>query len=146
VIKEPERRAASTITTPTERPEISRLRRGKSRARLPGERHFRNTGAVGQNLLQQVAVFGRIDVLMPAGQHRNGSARKTCAVRGGIDPARQARHDAEPGCAQIARERLREFNAGGGRIARADDGDQRPRQDVELAAHRQRRRRIVDHL
>ena len=33
VISEPERRAASTTTTPSERPEISRLRRGKSRAR-----------------------------------------------------------------------------------------------------------------
>ena len=33
VISEPERFAASTMTTPTERPEISRLRRGKSRAR-----------------------------------------------------------------------------------------------------------------
>jgi hypothetical protein len=33
VINEPERRAASTITTPAGRPDIRRLRRGKSRAR-----------------------------------------------------------------------------------------------------------------
>ena len=33
VISDPERRAASTTTTPSEVPEISRLRRGKSRAR-----------------------------------------------------------------------------------------------------------------
>ena len=33
VIREPERRAASTTTTPSASPEISRLRRGKSRAR-----------------------------------------------------------------------------------------------------------------
>ena len=33
VISDPERRAASTTTTPSERPEISRLRRGKSCAR-----------------------------------------------------------------------------------------------------------------
>jgi hypothetical protein len=33
VISEPERCAASTTTTPSEEPEIKRLRRGKSRAR-----------------------------------------------------------------------------------------------------------------
>jgi hypothetical protein len=33
VISEPERRAASTMTTPTDNPEINRLRRGKSRPR-----------------------------------------------------------------------------------------------------------------
>ena len=33
VLSDPERRAASTTTTPTDTPEISRLRRGKSRAR-----------------------------------------------------------------------------------------------------------------
>ena len=47
----------------------------------------------------------------------------------------------KPAVAEIARESLGEFDAGGGGIARADDGDQRPRQDVALAAHREQRRR-----
>ena len=67
-------------------------------------------------------------------------------MRGGVDAARQAGDDAEAGVAQIARQRLREFGAGGGGIARADDGDQWPRQNVALAAHGKQRRRIVDHL
>ena len=65
---------------------------------------------------------------------------------GGIDAARQPRDDAEAGVAQVARQPFGEFDAGRRGVARADDGDQRPRQHGELAAHRQQRRRIVDHL
>ena len=83
---------------------------------------------------------------MAAGQHRDGAGRKTGAMRGGIDAARQPRHRAETGRAEVARQPFGEFDAGGRGIARADDGDQRLRQNVELAAHRQQRRRVVDHL
>ena len=43
------------------------------------------------------------------------------------------------------RQPLGEFDAGGGCIARADNGDQRPRQNGELAAYSQQRWAIVDH-
>ena len=97
VISEPERRAASTMTTPTESPEISRLRRGKSRARGSQQRHFRDGGAFGEDRLQQIAVLGRIDAVVAAGQHRDGAGRQTRAVRGGVDAAREAGDDAETG-------------------------------------------------
>ncbi len=67
-------------------------------------------------------------------------------MRGGVDAAREARHDAETMLAQRAREPLGKFHAGGGRIARTDDRHQRPLEHGQLAAHRQERRRIVDHL
>ena len=112
-----------------------------ARARLPGERHFRDGGAFGEHRFQQIGVLGRIDALMAAGEHRDGAGREAGAMGGGIDAARQPRHDAEAGLAQVARQPLGEFDAGGRGIARADDGDQRLRQHGELAAHRQQRRR-----
>ena len=117
-----------------------------ARARFPGERHFRNASAFGEDRFQQIAVLGRIDAVMAAGQHRDGAGRKTGAVGGGIDAARQSRHGAETGVAQVARQPLGEFDAGRRGVARADNGDQRVRQYGELAAHRQQRRRVVDHL
>ena len=83
---------------------------------------------------------------MAAGQHRDGAGRKTGAMGGGVDAARQPRYGAKTGRAQIARQPLGEFDAGRGSVARADDGDQRPRQHGEFATHRQQRRRVVDHL
>ena len=41
--------------------------------------------------------------------------------------------------------RSRELDAGGRGVARADDGDQRPGQTPRVAAHRDQRRRVVDH-
>ena len=83
---------------------------------------------------------------MPAGQHGDGAGCKTGAMGGGIDAARQPRHRAETGLTQIARQALGEFDAGRRGVARADDGDQRLRQCGKFAAHRQQRRRVVDHL
>jgi hypothetical protein len=83
---------------------------------------------------------------MAAGQHRDGAGRQTGAMGGGVDAARQARYGAEACRAQVARQPLSEFDAGRRSVARADDGDQRPRQHGELAAHREQRRRVVDHL
>jgi hypothetical protein len=122
------------------------LRRGKSRARLPGDRHFRNGGAFGEDRLQEIAVLSRIDAVMAAGQHRDGAGRKACAMGGGVDAARQPRYGGEAGRAQVARQALDEFDSGRRGVARADDGDQRPHQHSQLAAHRQQRRAIVDHL
>ena len=67
-------------------------------------------------------------------------------MRGGVDAARQTRDDAEAGLAELARQRLRELRPGGGGVARTDDGDQRPGEHGAVAAHRNQRRRVVDHL
>jgi hypothetical protein len=134
------------MTTPSERPEINLLRRGKSRARLPGQGHFGDAGAFGDNAVQEIEVIGGINPFMTAGQHRDRAACKTGVVRRRVDAARQPRDDAEAGLAQRAREAFGEFHAGGRGVARADNGDQGPVQDRGLAAHRDERRRVVDHL
>ncbi len=90
-------------------------------------------------------MFGRIDAVVTARQHRDRAGLQTCAMRGRIDPARQARGDAEPGLAELAREPFGEFEPGRRRIARAHDGHHRHRQRGEVSAHREQRRRIVDH-
>ena len=90
-------------------------------------------------------MFGRIDAVLSAGEHRHGSVREAGAMGGGVDAARETGGDDEAGLAEIARQPLGELDAGGGGVARADDRDHRPRQRRALAAHRQQRRRIVDH-
>ena len=83
---------------------------------------------------------------MSAGQRRDGAGRHAGAVRGGIDAAREPGHGAESGLAEIARQPFGKFDAGSRRVARADNGDQRPRQHRALAAHGKQRRGVVDHL
>ena len=67
-------------------------------------------------------------------------------MRGGVDAASKAGCYRKTGFAEFARNLLREFQSGSRRIARADDRDHRLRQNGRLAAHRDQRRRIVDHL
>ena len=148
VISEPERRAASTTTTPSDRPEISRLRRGKSRARgsQPSgiSRHGRAARAAMR--FEQADMLGRIDAVVAAGEHRDRAGREARAMRGGIDAARQARDDARSRRSPRSRaSRSANFTPARRGIARADDGDQRPRQHGGVAAHREQRRRVVDH-
>jgi hypothetical protein len=86
----------------------------------------------------------RINPVMAAGQHRHGAARNAGAVRRLIDAARQARGNDKAGLAKIARQRAGEFEPGARRIARADDGNDRPHQDILRAAHAEQGRRIVE--
>ena len=66
-------------------------------------------------------MLGRIDPVVPAGQHRHGAAIDTGAMRRLIDAARQSRGDDKAGLAEIVRELGREFQADAGRIA-PDEG------------------------
>ena len=94
----PRRRATS--------PEISRLRRGKSRPRGSQPSGISETAAPPcEDRVEQVGVLGRIDVVVAAGQHRDGAGREARAMRGGVDAAREAGHDDEAGVAELARER-----------------------------------------
>ena len=147
VISEPERRAASTTTTPTRQSGDQPVAAGKvAGARLPAERHFGDRGAVGQDGVGEAGMFGRIDAIVAAGQHGDGAAAEARTMRGGVDAARQARDDGEAGVAEIARESLGETHAGGRGVARTDDGDHRPVERRRSAAHGEQRRRVVDHL
>ena len=116
-------------------------------ARLPAERHFRDRGAVASRICaEQVDMLGRIDAVVTAGEHRDGAGR-----RGWRDaPRRRCRARArrrwrKPASPSSRASWLGEFHAGGRGVARADDGDHRPISTSMLAAHREQRRRIVDH-
>ena len=68
------------------------------------------------------------------------------AMGGRVDAARQPRHRDETGLAEFARDLAGEFRAGRRSVARADD--RRPSacsRTSSIAAHRDQRRRIVDH-
>jgi hypothetical protein len=97
--------------TPSDEPEIRRLRRGKSRA--PGhvaERHFGNRGSLGlDDRCEQVFMFARIDLVVTAGQHGERAALDGGAMGRLIDAAREPRDDDETGFAEIARQLAGEF-------------------------------------
>lgn len=115
-------------------------------ARLVAERHFGDRRAlVIEDRCEQIAVLGRIDAIMSAGEHRDRAACDAGAMRGLIDAAGEPRDDDEAGLSKLARELAGEFQARAGGIARADDGDHRTHQRCVLAAHGEQRRRIVDH-
>jgi hypothetical protein len=66
-------------------------------------------------------------------------------MRAGVDPARQARHDGEARRGEIVGDAFGEFDAGRRRITGADDPDHGRCQNLGLAAHAEKRRRVVDH-
>ena len=124
VISEPERSSASTTTTASDRPEMIRLRRGKSRACAPGARRALGDHAAAlDDARVEVGVLGRIDVVDPAAQHRHRAGGKRALVRRGVDAARQAGDDHIAGLAELAGQAAGEPLAGGRGDPRADDGD-----------------------
>jgi hypothetical protein len=115
-------------------------------ARLPAERHFGKRCALRQDGIEQARVLGRIDAVLAAGQHSDRAGCETCLVRGRVDPAREPRHHDKARLAELARDHLREFEACARGVARADHRHHRPRQRRRIAADRDKRRRVVDHL
>jgi hypothetical protein len=85
---------------------MMRLRRGKSRA--CGE---------------QAGVLGRIDMIDPAGQHRDRAGGDAALMRRGIDAARQARDHHIAGMAKIGGHAMRDLAAVERRITPADQRD-----------------------
>ena len=58
------------------------------RARFPAERHFSKRRPRGQDIVEQIDMFGRIDAVLAAGKNRHRAGCDAGAVRGGIDAAR----------------------------------------------------------
>jgi hypothetical protein len=113
-------------------------------ARLPAERHLAHRCAVFQDFVEKRGMFGRVDAIVPAGEHGDGAAREARAMGGRIDPARQARDHHQPGFAEVVRKARGDFRARRRGIARTDHRDHRPRERGEIAAHGKQRGRIVD--
>ena len=74
-----------------------------------------------QDRIGQLDVLARIDVVMAAGQHRDGAGRKARAMGARVDAAREPGDDGQARGAEIAREPLGEAQARGRGVARADD-------------------------
>ena len=91
VISVPERRAASTTTTPIDKPEMMRLRRGKSwpRGWNPGGISLTMHAALGDARLQR-RVLGRIDEVDAAGDDGDGAGIEARLVCRRIDAARES--------------------------------------------------------
>ena len=147
VISDPERFAASTMTTPSDSPEISRLRRGKSRPR--GSQPIgisESAGAGRQDGVEERRMLGRIDAILAARQHRDGPGGEARGMRRRVDAAGEPGGDDKACFAEFARDPLGEFQSRARGVARADDRHHRQCKRVHVAADGQERRRIVDHL
>lgn len=66
---------------------------------------------------------GRIDLVLAAGEYGDRAGLRAGPMRCGIDAARQPRNNGEAGLHETLRQNLRDLDAGGRRIARADNGD-----------------------
>jgi hypothetical protein len=93
---------------------------------------------------KQIRMLGRIDPVVAAGEHRHRAAFDRRAMRGLIDAACETRSNDKAGISEIARQHLREFQSGRRGIARADDRDRRPHQDVADATDAKQRRGVVE--
>ena len=125
MISEPERLAASTTTTPSDSPETSRLRRGKSRARgsQPSGISVMSMPPLVDDLSGERDILLGIDAVEAAGEHGDGAGGETGPVRGGVDAAGEAGDDGVAAGAEVGGQHGGHLLAGGRGVARADDGD-----------------------
>ena len=145
VISEPERSAASTTTTPSEMPEIRRLRRGKSlpRGEKPGARSLMQQALLADGALQ-LFILGRVDDVDAAGEHGDGAVLERGKMRRRVDAAREARGDDEAFQAELGGELAGEFLPDGRAVARADNGDDGDFGELEPALGVEQGRRRID--
>jgi hypothetical protein len=54
------------------------------------ERHLGDQGAVGRDGVGEIGMFVRVDMILPAGEHRDRSGREAAAVGGCVNAAREA--------------------------------------------------------
>jgi hypothetical protein len=103
---------------------MMRLRRGKvARLGAGADGAFGDDAALVRQAGVEVGVFGWIDVVHPAAQHRDGAGGQGAFVGCGVDAARHARDDDMTGLAQLLRQAARDPLAARRGDAGADDGD-----------------------
>ena len=147
VISAPERSAASTTITPSDRPLMMRFRCGNvppSGAMRGGDSLTKV--AAGGDFVGQLVVLGRIDVQHAAGQHgdRAPAGRQRAAMGGGVDAAGQAADDRQARAGQAAGQPLGLPQAVLRGVPRADNGDGQRVLRLRLAAAKQHAGRIVN--
>ena len=145
VISEPDERVASTTSTPFARPLISRLRRGKfcRSGGVPGRNSDSSTpdSAITCASSWWRAGYTRSSPVPDAGDGRP-LAPQRAFVCGGVHAQRQARDDREPGAGQGLGEGARILAALRRRLAAADDGERRAREQLAAPHEEQDRRRL----
>ena len=82
-----------------------------ARRAAPSRAAFRRRARPPADRVEQRRMLGRIDVVVAAGEHRDGAGREACAMRRGVDAARQPGDDGKAGLAELARDPLGEFRA-----------------------------------
>ena len=145
VIRLPERSAASTTTTPSARPAMIRLRRGKWRACGRGaERRLGDHGAAFGDAALQIGVLRRVGHgrgrrrpprRCARSAARRHAPRRRCRAPGRRPPPAAAR--------QLGGQALGHALAVGRGVAAADQGDRAARQQRRVAEHGDDRRRVV---
>ncbi len=124
VISEPDRTPASTTTTTSARPAISRLRAGKvqRRARIPGG-NSETTAPRGDDAVVQRPPRRGIGAVGPGAEDGDRAAvgLERAGVGGGVDPERQPGDHRDPGGRQPAPERAGDLEPVGRSAAGADD-------------------------
>ena len=89
-------------------------------------------------------MFRRIDDINTAGDGGNGPGGQGARMRGGIDPAGEARHDDKARFAELAGYFPGEPAAMGRGVPGPDDSDRRRRQHRGISFYEQYRRRVGD--
>ena len=104
---------------------------------------FGQDGAAAGDVLHQFLVLGRVADIDPAGDDGDRARLERAGMGGGVDAARQAGRDSDPGLAKPLCDRARDTLAVRRSIARADDRDDRRIAQRRRAGERNQRRRIL---
>jgi hypothetical protein len=108
-------------------------------------RPFRDHGAARRDPFHELGVLGRVGHIDARGDHRDRRAgRQRTLVRRGVDAAGQAGDHHQPSRRQLARQAAGQHPAVAAGVARTDEGHARQVEKIEIAAHREDRRRVGD--
>ena len=147
MIKDPERRDASTTTTPEERPAMIRLRIGKfcGRGSVPGG-YSETSRCCAAIRSFEPRVLARIVDVEPAADDRDRPARslERRLVRGGVDAASEPGHDRDPRERELPRQAPRDVAPVARGLARPDDGHGGKAQPLHPPEGEEEKRRIRD--
>ena len=130
---------------PRASPAMIRLRQGKWRARgsVPGGCSATSSPRSHMRLLPRL-VLRRIGDVDAAGDDADRAAFQRAVVRGAVDAAGEARDDDQALLAEVVRQPAGEAAGRRRGVARADDRDGLPVEQVEVALGDQERRRIFE--
>jgi len=111
---------------------------------LGSEWQFYEDRSLTRQRLMEPTILFWIDDIDTAGDNCHAAGLEGTQMRGGIDPARQARDDDNSGLTERSSEFAADAPADGRGVAGSDDRHDRPAQQLGPPEHGQKRRRILD--